>query len=370
MSESAVVSAPRASSRKKDAGKKNARKKKNRKSSRDNLTARCEKLLGKQVASMEFPGGESRRSFRLVLKNKDSVIASIRPTRQRARTECKVLSKLSARGALVPRLIADDGKRLLIQEEIPGIRLSQALHEQGAEGVERSLDAALTSLAAVQQAGSEAGFDTRLGSLGKSFKWLTGLLDRPAVIGNYLKVPAPRPFLTELEELLAARKPRFIKWDSRPGNAMVREDGTVYWFDWEHCGTRNRLDDVAWLLADEYVPDHPAVEERLIEKHIGNFADDLSIDEAKHYLSAYGVFHLSVRLGLICKYRVRGDWWNHENCLAGDKVGVTWKSMLRVCRRGERWANRNPYTAPLASWFMAIADLFEARSLEESVHVR
>lgn len=365
MSESLAVAAPQKSSRKKNSGKR-----KNKNPSRDSLAARCEKLLGERVTSMEFPGGKSRRSFRLLLKNRDSVIASIRPTRQRARTECKVLSALSSRGANVPRLIADDGQRLLIQEEIPGIRLSQALHDQNEEGVERTLDAALTSLAAAHRAGSEAGFDTRLAPLGKSFKWLTGLLNRPAVIGNYLNTPAPRPFLTELEDLLAVRKPRFVKWDSRPGNAMVRDDGTVFWFDWEHCGSRNRLDDVAWLLADEYVPDHPAAEERLIEKHIGSFADDLSIDEAKQYLSAYGVFHLSVRLGLICKYRVRGDWWNHEYCLAGDKVGVTWKSMLRVCRRGQRWASRNPYTEPLANWFIAIADQFEERSLDESVHVR
>lgn len=365
MSESSVETMPRKSSRKKRSGKKKVTK-----SSRNDLAARCGTLLGERVKSMEFPGGESRRSFRLLLQDRDSVIVSIRPTRERARTECTVLSELSSRGAAVPRLIADDGRRLLIQEEIPGVRLSQAMHEQNENSIERVLDAALTSLAEAHCAGSEAGFDTRLVPLGDSLKWLAGLLDRPAVIGNYLNVPAPRPKLAELERLLAIRKPRFVKWDSRPGNAMLRDDGKVFWFDWEHCGCRNRLDDVAWLLADEYVPDHPAAEERLIEKHIGNFADDLSIDEAKQYLSAYGVFHLSVRLGLICKYRVRGDWWNHKYCLAGDKVGVTWRSMLRVCRRGERWANRNPYTAPLAKWFMAIAAQFEARSLEESVHVR
>jgi hypothetical protein len=365
MNASTVNAVPRKSSRKKKSVPASKRD-----SSREKLAERCGKLLGSRVTSMEFPGGKSRRSFRLLLEDRESVIASIRPTRHRAWTECKVLSELASRGALVPQLIADDGRRLLIQEEIPGIRLSQALHSRDESGVEQVLDAALTSLAQAHSAGSEAGLDTRLTSLGQSFKWMVGLLDRPAVIGNYLKIPAPRPRLKELETLLAIRKPRFVKWDSRPGNAMVRDDGKVYWFDWEHCGTRNRLDDVAWLLADEYVPDCPEVEERLIEKHIGNFADDLSIDEAKQYLSAYGVFHLCVRLGLICKYKVRGDWWNHEYCLAGDKVGVSWTSMLRVCRRGQRWASRNPYTAPLAGWFMAIADQFEASTMEESVHVR
>ena len=319
-----------------------------------------------------FPGGESRRSFRLLLKNRDSVIVSIRPTRQRARTECKVLSELSSKGANVPRLIADDGRRLLIQEEIPGVRLSQAMHEQDEEGVER-----MSGRGADEPGG---GASSRLRSrvrhaactrLGKSFKWLVGLLDRPAVIGNYLNVPAPRPdFLTELEALLAVRKPRFVKWDSRPGNAMVRDDGTVYWFDWEHCGSRNRLDDVAWLLADEYVPDYPDVEERLIEKHIGNFADDLSIDEAKAVservwrlsfvgeagpdLQIPGARRLVESRVLPCRRQGRRDLEKHA---------------ARLSTR-ERWANRNPHTVPLARWFMAIADQFETRSLEESVHVR
>ena len=304
------------------------------------------------------------------LNNRGPVIVSFRPKHNRAETERAVLKELAPKGALIPRLLASDGKKMLIQEEITGERLSEAMHGQDESRVEQLLDAALTSLADTHRMGSESGFDTSLATLGDSFEWLVGLLDRPAVIGNFLKVPAPQPNLKELESLLAVRKPRFIKWDSRPGNAMVREDDKVYWFDWEHCGARNRLDDMAWLLADEYVPDYPAAEERLIKKHVANFADDLSVDEARQYLSAYGVFHSSVRLGLICKYKTQGDWWGQDYCLKHDKVGITWESMLRVCDRGARWAKQNPYTEALSPWFVAIADRFEAQSLEESVHVR
>lgn len=334
------------------------------------LADKCGRLLGEKVTSLQYPGGRSRRSFRLILKNNNSAIASIRPKTFRAKTERRVLSELSSRGAAVPSLLASDGRKLLIQQEIPGERLAEAMHRAGANRVEQVLDGALTSLSYAHRAGSDAGFDGRLPTLGGSFEWLVGLLDRPAVIGNFLDVPARRPMLTELESLLAVRKPRFVKWDSRPGNAMVRDDGKVYWFDWEHCGARNRLDDMAWLLTDEYVPDLPVVEERLIERHIESFADDLSVDEAKQYLSAYGVFHLSVRLGLICKFRIRGDWWNHDYCVGEDKVGVTWECMHRVCRRGERWARRNRYTEALAPWFAAIHRRFAAENFEESVHMR
>lgn len=319
---------------------------------------------------MQYPGGRKRRSFRLLLENGSTAIVSIRPKRFRARTECEVLRELSAKGAPVPRLLASDGGNLLIQEEIRGDRLAQALSSDDESGVEATLDAALTSLAQAHRTGSECGFDTRLAALGESFDWLVGLLDRPAVMGNILDVPAPMPNLTQLENLLALRTPRFIKWDARPGNAVINPDGTVFWFDWEHSGARNRLDDMAWLLADEYVPDYPAVEERLIEKHVGQFADDLSTDEAKLYLSAYGVFHMSVRLGLICKYKMRGDWWNQEYCMDQDKIGVTWECMRRVCRRGARWAERNPYTESLARWFRSLSHRFDMAMIEESVHTR
>lgn len=270
----------------------------------------------------------------------------------------------------MPRLIASDGGKLLIQEEIVGVRLAESLNGQTEAQFEAVLDASLASLAETHRAGSDAGFDTRLATLGDSFEWLVGLLDRPAVIGDILEVPAPMPDLSRLESLLAVRSPRFIKWDARPGNAMVAKDGTVFWFDWEHAGARNRLDDMAWLLADEYVPDFADAEERIIDKHIAHFADDLSVDEAKQYLSAYGVFHMCVRLGLICKFRLRGDWWNQDYCMDRDKVGVTWECMRRVCRRGERWARRNPYTEPLARWFSAIFHRFEMETIEDSVHTR
>jgi hypothetical protein len=354
-----VHPAPAESAAKKSRRKRSGKSRRSRKSAEAarELAANCGSLLGQDVASIEYPGGRSRRSCRIILQDGTTAIASERSRQSRARTERLVLGELSAQGVAVPRLLASDGKKLLIQQEIPGQRLAQALHKADDRVLESLLDTALGSLATTQQAGSAAGLDTRLKKLGDSREWLAGLLERPAVIGRILDVPAPRFTALQLEDLLtllAMRSPRFIKWDARPGNAMAHADGRVFWFDWEHCGVRNRLDDMAWLLGDEHVPEHAAVESRLIEKHLARYADDLSIAQARSYLSAYGVFHLAVRLGLIFKYKVKGDWWDHDYCVNHDKVGVTAECLKRVCARGARWALVNPSTEALAPWFSAV----------------
>lgn len=325
-------------------------------SSRRQLTYRCERLLQTQISCLQYPGGKSRDSIRLVLKKGEAVIASKRSDKFRAGLEGKVLGTLAPMGASVPRLLAYDRNDLLIQEEIIGERLALALNQQDEARVELLLDSALANLANAQQSGSKAGFDQDLPLLGATEHWLAGLIERPAIIGKHLNIPAPPLNKSELFKLLEIRKPRFVKWDARPGNAMVTSNDVVMWFDWEHCGLRNRMDDVAWLLADEFVPNYPLVEERLLEKHLTNFADDLNVDEARHYLMAFGVFHSTVRLGLVLKHKRDKDWWDYNYCLQGDKVGVTIQTALRICARAARWSRQTPYTEALGPWFETIAD--------------
>ena len=318
------------------------------------LAAKCERLIGSRVASMEYPGGNSRESVRLLLKRGAPVYVSIRSRKQRADIERLVLKTASRAGANVPKLLGSDGHKMLIQEEIPGVRLSQAVHKRSDKTVFRYLDNALDSLAKIQKVGSQHGLDEKLPRLGDTHEWLVGLLDRPAVLGRFFEIPAPRPELQSLEFLLAIREPRFVKWDSRPGNAIARSDGEVYWIDWEHSGVRNRLDDMVWLLADEFVPNLPDVETTLLDKYLPIFADDLSLDQARQYFFSLGVFHLVVRMGLIFKYKEDGPWWSYEKCLMRDKAGVTLKNALRICERGERWAAQNKDTLVLSQWFKDI----------------
>ncbi len=317
---------------------------------------KCESLLGTKVVSKEFPGGRSRDSFRLILEQGGTVIGTKRPNQFKAAREINILKTLAPKGAAVPRLLATDNHRLLIQEEIKGLRLSEAISHREKAQVGRLLDSALSGLSKIHKLGSEAGFDKAIQKHGTSLDWIVSFLDRPAIIGRYYKISAPRPKLAKLEALLSVRTPRFIKWDARPGNAMVNADQAVFWIDWEHCCARNRIDDMGWLLADEFVPDHPEIEAQLLERHLPEFADHLSVDQATEYFYAYGVFHSSARLGLILKYKERGEWWDYDYCLKRDKIGITLDNALRTCCRAARWAEQTPLTTRLGPWFESMAE--------------
>ena len=318
------------------------------------LASKCERIIGEPIASMEYPKGSSRKSVKLLLEKSPPVYVSIRSKKKRADIKRLVLKTIHKAGEKVPKFLGGDGRRMLIQQDIQGVRLTQAIHKRGHKTVFRYLDNALKNLTRIQKAGSRKGLDQKLPRLGDTHKWLVGLLDRPAVLGRFFEIPAPRPDLRALESMLAYRKPRFVKWDARPGNAIASDDGEVFWIDWEHSGTRSRVDDMVWLLADEFIPDLPDVEAKLLDKHLSSFADDLSVDEARRYFYAYGVFHLTVRMGLIFKYKGDGSWWSYEKCLAYDKAGVTYKNALRLCRRGARWAAENPETLVLSQWFQDV----------------
>lgn len=320
------------------------------------LVHACKPLLDSPVRAIAYPGGRSRDAVSLTLADGREVIAAKRDNRFRAELEQRVLRALRDRGAAVPEVLGFDGDRLLLQQVLDGDRLSAALNRGTPEDVENLLDNALASLALAQQAGSAAGLELYVPALGVGREWIDGLLRRPLVIGGYLQVKPARPRVEALRKLLAARTPRFVKWDARSGNAMVDGNGRVSWFDWEHCGARNRIDDVAWLLGDEFTPDLPDQEARVIDRRVGAFADDMPADQARQYLYAYGVFHTVVRLGLILSRKKDEDWWDFDYCVARDKAGVTHDCALRLVTRGARWADMDVATRPLAAWFTNIGE--------------
>lgn len=315
------------------------------------LAHKCERLIGARVASMQYPGGKSRQTVKLLLRKGNKVYISQRSSKYRADIERLILTTMAKSDAPAPKLLGSDGKKTLIQEDIPGQRLTQAIHKQDSATIHRHLDNALSSLTAIHQAGSEHGLDEQLNVLGDSEEWVYSLIDRPRILGDFFDIPAPELDIAVLADKIKIRSPRFVKWDARPGNAIATEAEKIYWIDWEHSGCRNRLDDMVWLLADEYLPDRPEIEAELIEKYLPEFADDLSPEKAREYFYTLGVFHLCVRLGLIFKNKEDGSWWNYERCLAGDKVGVTRRNARRLCMRGKRWAEKTKQTQPLAQWY-------------------
>ena len=277
-----------------------------------------------------------------------------RRTDQRAALEVEVLRALFDAGAPVPRVLAFDGT-WLVQEDLGARRLSQVLAGATEAETERRLDPALFALARVHGAGRIAGLERRVVAIGNTADWLHRLIAAPERLGARLGLGAPTLDRDALAAWLTVDRPRFIKWDARPGNAAVTGDGVVAWFDWEHCGCRSPLDDLAWLLGDEYTPYWPAVEDRLLDRYVPAFAAVSDPEAARGYLGAFGTLHMCVRLALIVANKGDGPWWDAEYCLAHDKVGVTQEMARRTCERAGIWSRRSPLTAPLGPWLAAVA---------------
>ncbi len=313
----------------------------------------CQRLLAKPVTRIEFPGGRSRKSVRAHLAN-GSVIVTRRRSEGRAALEADALRQLGARSAAVPRLLAFDGI-WLIQEDLGGSRLSQALAVANTAGAETLLESAITALADLHDAGRVSEFGRHAPIIGSRTDWLERFASMPARIGEHATIAAPALAVDAIVDSLRIDNPTLVKWDSRPGNAMVR-DGAVVWVDWEHCGRRDPLDDIAWLLADEFTPDFPEIEDRLLDRFQSLGAARRGHDAARAYLGLFGSLHMCVRFGLILSRKGDGGWWDADYCLRRDKIGVTREAALRVCARGRRWAGWNPLVQPLADWWARLAD--------------
>ena len=191
--------------------------------------------------------------------------------------------------------------------------------------------------------------------IGNKPSWLKTLTGMPARIGEHLDLPAPVLPSEAIMAQLVVKQPVFIKWDARPGNAAVRADGTVAWFDWEHCGCRAPLDDLGWLLGDEWSPDEPSSEAALLESYLADFAGDDS-GAARDYLMTFGTLHMCVRLSLILSRKEDDDWWDRDYCLDGDKIGVTLREATTLAGRAARWSAASTLLAPLSPWFADVAN--------------
>lgn len=318
------------------------------------VTQACLRILGREPDEITRPGGSGRKSARVRLDG-ETLIISRRDTERRAGLEAGVLEALHDNGAPVPRLIGIEG-RWLVQQDLGTARLSTALRRADERQAVRLLDGALASLAACHEAGRKAGLADRVYRIGDKPNWLAQLIESPKRLGEFAGLPAPALDVAALEARLAPRQPAFIKWDARPPNAIPYRDGGAGWFDWEHCGCRNALDDLAWFLGDESVPDLPDVETALLRRHLDAFAGGLRPGEALDYLRAFGVLHMTVRLGIImgdAKKRTDGD---------GDEdgEGTIPRTAPMLCRRARRWAGESPETAPLAGWFLELGERIQS----------
>ena len=322
---------------------------------RAHMTGLAERMLGVEATAFSFPGGSRRDSCRMSLADGRSVIATVREEPLRADLEERVLFALAPHNAPAPKVLASN-RRVLVQEDVGAQRLSVALHEAGrdgdADGVMRLMRGALSSLHALQEAGHAAGLSERVPLLGVDDDWIEALINRPAALGRLLGVIVPKADVSSLRDLLGVLDPRFVKWDARPANAAVDGAGRVSWIDFEHCGARNPLDDVAWLVADEYMPFDPGRDLALLGEWGGRFGGSLPPTLLPHYFWVMAMLHGTHRLNLMVNSRLgRERWRDPEECVARDSVGSALAFAERQCDRLAHFARQSSLVSDFAPFF-------------------
>ncbi len=313
----------------------------------------CEQLLDQKAISLDFPGGTERASFRLMLENGKSVIATRRADASRSYYESLVMRRLENCHAPTPKHYAYNGL-VMIQEELQGTRLADVLRDcVSEEQYSFLMEQALSSLLEIHHIAAKEGLAHAVPVLGCEPDWLIGLIDRTALIGNHINIPCPTVPVKQLFNCLSLLKPSFVKWDSRPGNAMLDSDNKIKWFDWEHCCARNPMDDMAWLLCDDAVPNYEAAEDKLIDKFLVEFADGRNLEDARTYLEVFGVHHACVRLGRLLDAKDTDSWVTYENSIEVEP-GLQLRTAISLCKRAAYWSGKNKMTRMLQDWFLEI----------------
>lgn len=327
---------------------------------RSEIESLCNRVFGRTPDRLAFPGGRSRSAFMADVDNTIYVLAK-RDSNGEAILEGIVMKCLSRTG-YVPNVIkvVDEW---VVQEFIDGMRLPILIDRTDDMAArETLLDRALDALSHLQRFAHEENLHHRVPKIRPDLDWSDGNLGHARKISEIVGVAPPLLDYDALEKLFKYDPRDFIKGDARPGNAMVTDDRVV-WFDWEGCGRRHALDDLAFVLADEWTAVDAATEQRLVEKHLPGFCRGRSLDEAHQYLMSFGILHMLDRAHRAIRYRHRdGKWWNRETCLMGDKIGVTRTEVGRMLDRSRRWSQDVPHLRMLAPWVENVAERLDLQA--------
>lgn len=299
---------------------------------RSEITALCKTVFDAVPDYYEMPGGKTRKTIIIGFKA-DRFVLSNRKSAGRAALEAMVLGKLSVTG-LVPQLIYHKGS-VLIQEYLHGQRLSEALEHGNAQARQNLLHSATQSLLELQIHASKAGLSALAPPIGARPGWAQDFANTPDRLARALGLTCPQLDMQTILQSLSEPDPQFIKWDARPGNAITHK-GKIAWFDWEHAGCRSSVDDLVWLLADEWCPDDSFATNNALTKVAERAGQP--IQDITRQFKTRAVLHSCVRLSLIFNRKGEGDWWNREMCLAKDKIGITAAHVDLLCTRAANWA--------------------------------
>lgn len=316
----------------------------------ENVAKLAEGLFGLPVQKVTAPGGKTRESIRVHFETR-TVVATQRKYAGRMQMEAEVLRRLTLEGAPVPKFLKGQDQ-IFFQEDVGSARLSAALNRAEGADAEDLLHRTFLSLQEIRLAGEAAKLAEIVPALGDERDWVMGLIGTPETQSKGLKVAGPKLDFGRLGDALHVPATVFLKWDARPGNAAIGESGRVFWFDWEHCGKRQGMEDYAWLTGDEFFPFAPDQVLRVLTDVIPKERQAVDL----RYLGLFITFHIVQRLGLIRRRYDKDGWVDTEKAMRFDKIGVGADLAKRLCEHGAGWADRDPLTRPMVAWFRAAQD--------------
>ncbi|MDG2340317.1 MAG: aminoglycoside phosphotransferase family protein [Paracoccaceae bacterium] len=321
----------------------------------DEINQVCLSLLGETPVEIRFPGGQDRKTVIVALKDRE-VVVSKRASITRAKLEARVIRALHPSG-YVPELLGVKGK-FVLQSMIEGGRLTAAMENAPLDGRKALLMAAGQSLLSFQKLGADAGLTNLAPQIGEREGWMFDYAQTPYRLAGLVDYTVEHYDAEAIATRLKAKERAFVKWDARPGNALLDESGRVVWIDWEHCGVGSAEDDLVWLLADEWSPISEEAEGSLLETL--SAMSDLTPDETAFRFHAKAVLHSMIRLQLIFRRKGDGGWWNVRQSMEHDRVGVSRAHVRRVVTRAKRWALIYPELQMLAGLLEATESYAES----------
>ena len=317
----------------------------------DDINEFCKRHWDEIPENISWPGGKGRKAAVVKTSRKSFVLAKRRST-GRANLEARVLSQLAV-SKLVPNLLLQTGE-FVVQELIEGCRLTWALEVAMPNDRQLLLIKAGSGLLSLQEKAKTCGLQNMAPKIGIRPGWVEDFAQTPHRAANLLGIPQPDYDAPQITRLLERRLTAFVKWDARPGNAIVQPDGTISWFDWEHCGVGSVEDDLVWLFADEWSPISKAAEDAILDQAAA--IHGVPLDELSVRFRIKAILHTLIRLMLIFEHKGDGPWWSIEKALEHDRVGVGRPHVHRLIKRALRWVDQTKELRCLHPLFDSVSD--------------
>ncbi|SFI97181.1 YD repeat-containing protein [Jannaschia pohangensis] len=311
-------------------------------------------MTGKSVDAVTAPGGKGRQSVRLQLDDGSTVIATRRAAAARAEAEAGLLQVLSSEGAPVPRVIGFR-EGLLLQQDGGRNRLSHAMVKADPDRRIALARAAMASLDACRAA-MDRRLDVlaRLPGLGTRPGWAEDLVSQPYFLSGDLAIARPQVDADALARSLTAAPSRFTRWDARLANGSVQPDGTVLWFDWDMFGRRSGVEDLSWMIADDWWGIDRAPTDDLLAEFIPD-------ETARKLARRLAVLVAANRLKKIAMRLAEAGWTDAEEALRLDRMGAVPSVVDGLCHRMGEIADTDSQTAGFAPWFADVAGALRNR---------